>query len=111
MFQQFYKKMKIFRKKRTLGTRIPLLEAFGPQKWEDLPPPSREKKGAGTRKSSRTRLVHPCPNPELMGVQIPDFGVVCVGGAAPIAPLQLRVTGRASVEIFIKPHDVNLNDK
>ena len=46
---------KNFRKPRADSARTPLLRAFGPQKWEHLPPASRKKNlGDETEKSPRT---------------------------------------------------------
>ena len=47
-----------FRKPRAFGARTPLLGAFGPQKWEYPPPPSRKKIWETTRKNRPEQGFH-----------------------------------------------------
>ena len=47
-----------FCKPRAFGARTPLLGAFGPQKWEYPPPPSRKKIWETTRKNRPEQGFH-----------------------------------------------------
>ena len=61
-----------FRKPRAFGAWTPLLGAFGPQKWEYPPPPSRKKIWETTRKNRPEQGFHsgarnPKPVPRIFG--------------------------------------------